>query len=333
MKIGLIVLAVLGILLIAVEGFLRLRFGLGNPPLYVADTRTGYRLAPNQRLRRMGNRIHINQYSMRNQDITAVPADQTLRVLLLGDSIANGGWWTDQSQTISQRLEDRLAAPLPPNCQRAEVLNASANSWGPRNELGYVMQFGTFEAQIVVVLLNTDDLFAIAPTSIQVGRDRTYPNRKPPLAIAEALQRWQKPQPLEDYQVLLKEPGDRVGANLEAIRQLHLHTHNHNGQLLLAMTPLWREVSPPGPRDYELKARERLQRFTQTEQIPYLDFLPLFTTQETPKILYRDHIHLSNHGNQLVTMELERWIRQLIVGELPSEATADIGDGLEDPWQ
>lgn len=333
MKIGLIVLAVLGILLIAVEGFLRLRFGLGNPPLYVADSRTGYRLAPNQRLRRMGNRIQINQYSMRNRDITIAPADYTLRVLLLGDSIANGGWWTDQSQTISQLLEDRLAAVLPPNWQRAEVLNASANSWGPRNELGYVMHFGTFEAQIVIVLLNTDDLFAIAPTSIQVGRDRAYPNRKPPLAIAEALQRWQKPQPLEDYQVLLKEPGDRVGANLEALRQLHLYTKDHHGQLLLTMTPLWREVSPPGSRDYELTARERLQRFTQTEQIPYLDFLPLFTAQATPKTLYRDHIHLSSQGNQLVTVELEHWIRQLIAGELPSGVAAEIAEGLDDPWK
>ncbi|PSR13657.1 lipolytic protein G-D-S-L family, partial [filamentous cyanobacterium CCP3] len=54
----------MGILALAVaELFLRVRYGLGNPPLYVADTRTGYRLAPHQTLRRRGNRIAINAYS------------------------------------------------------------------------------------------------------------------------------------------------------------------------------------------------------------------------------------------------------------------------------
>src|SRR5512146_993552 len=88
--------------------WLRLQYGLGNPPLYMADARTGYRLVPNQRLQRRGNRIAINQYSMRGDDLQPQRPAATLRVLMLGDSIANGGWWTDQTELISLKLQAAL---------------------------------------------------------------------------------------------------------------------------------------------------------------------------------------------------------------------------------
>ena len=61
-------LAIAGVgvgLVVAIELALRWVLGFGSPPLYVADSRTGYRLAPNQTLRRFGNRIEVNEYSMR----------------------------------------------------------------------------------------------------------------------------------------------------------------------------------------------------------------------------------------------------------------------------
>ena len=55
----------LGAALGAGELTARHRLGLGTPPLYVADTLTEYRLKPNQNLRRFGNRIEVNAFSMR----------------------------------------------------------------------------------------------------------------------------------------------------------------------------------------------------------------------------------------------------------------------------
>ena len=50
---GLIVsLGALIIVAVLVEGVLRVGFGFGNPPLYIADEHIGYLLAPNQRVRR-----------------------------------------------------------------------------------------------------------------------------------------------------------------------------------------------------------------------------------------------------------------------------------------
>jgi len=310
-KIALIVLIIAIALLVVLEVALRLLFGFGNPLIYVADEQIGYLLAPEQRTRRFGRRIQINQFSQRSQAISPKREPSTLRVLLLGDSIANGGWWTDQEQTISSIITGNLTETGDIPYTKVEVLNASANSWAPRNELAYLQRFGTFESQAVVLLLNTDDLFGTAPTSVPVGRDRYYPSRKPPLGIIEAYTRLlllYKPPP--EMAAVNAEKGDRVGFNLEAIAKIQEITTIAAAKFLLVMTPLLREVGAPGPRDYEIKARSRLTELTSSQEIEYIDFLPIFNDAENSESLYRDHIHLSPAGNQMVSQTICYAIRR-----------------------
>jgi len=384
------VVVLLGSFLLLEVG-LRLLFGFGNPLLYLADAEIGYLLAPNQRTRRFGNRIAINEYSMRSSTITNRRPTSTLRVLLLGDSVANGASWTDQNRTISALMTTQLELAVRVSSdesfighqpfERVEVLNASANSWGPQNELGYLKRFGSFEAQVIVLLLNTDDLFAAAPTSDPVGRAPNYPNRKPPYALAEVYTRYLSPRlsrlrmktltkklaGLRDQQRRrfasmpppspcssentqsgssdrldscqggsyangaptlapeLPEPrselaqqeteafhNDSLESNLDAIRQIQALAAQAGAEFVLAMTPLWREIGEPGPRDYERKARDRLTKLTQDEPIRYLDFLPMFNRIESPQRLYRDHIHLSRQGNQRVSEAIARSLVPLL---------------------
>ncbi|MEM9451335.1 MAG: SGNH/GDSL hydrolase family protein [Cyanobacteria bacterium P01_E01_bin.6] len=299
-------LAVLAVVVVVVDISLRRLFGFGNPLLYVADEQIGYLLAPNQDVRRFGNRILINDYSMRGEAIAPTRSSDTLRVLIVGDSIANGGWWTDHDETISARLQHHLATSLENlPFKTAEVLNASANSWGPRNELAYIRAYSCFEAQVLVLLINTDDLFATEPTPVQVGRDRNYPARRPPFALAEVIGRYVlPPASIPELEVVRAEGGDRVGKNLEAIRQIQSIVTQQGGHLVLVMTPLLRELGSPGPRDYELDARDRLTVFTQQHQIPYLDMLSVLNTQDDPAQLYRDHIHFNADGNQLIAGQM-----------------------------
>ncbi|MGE5657575.1 MAG: SGNH/GDSL hydrolase family protein [Actinomycetota bacterium] len=335
MKVAVVTVAIIFSLLALLEASLRLIGGFGNPLIYIPDRHCGYRLAPNQRVRRFGNRIEINQYSMRNSATASLPPPLTLRVLLLGDSVANGGWWTDQADTISAILTQRLShqeggqagekgergkgdsqriepTSSPTTHFNVEVLNASANSWGPRNQLGYLKEFGDFGAVAVVVLLNTDDLFTKVPCSSVVGRDRNYPNRKPFCAIVEICYRYLLPEPATTESAgQNQETGDIVGYNLEAIRQIHQLATQANRFFLLAMTPLLRELGSNGPRNYELIARNRLTKLTQTEQILYLDFLPIFNAVQQPVTLYRDSIHLSQRGNQLVSKTISQAIANL----------------------
>lgn len=311
----LIGLGAIAVMIALIEVALRVGFGFGNPPLYVADDRIGYLLAPNQTVRRFGNLIHINAYAMRAEAIAPQPAAGTLRLLLLGDSLANGNWWTDQDDILSQRIAHYLQAKLSGSYTDIEALNASANSWGPRNELAYLERYGTMGSQVLVLLLNTDDLFGSRPTPIQVGRDRSYPNRKPPGAIAELLGYYfKKNQPIPGLQDIRDEGGDRVGQNLEAINGIYQQITTDGGQFILVLSPLKREL--PGPKDYELVARQRLQDWATEQNIPYLDLLETYRTHKpAPEGLYRDHIHLSPAGNELVGEAIAQAIAQ---GELPA---------------
>ncbi len=313
----LIIVAALFGLFVATEIGLRLLFGFGNPLTYIGDEKIGYLLAPSQRTRRFGNRIEINQYSMRGANIQQTPLPSTLRIMLLGDSIANGGWWTDQDNTISSKMMRSLTSTsnLSQNMEQVEVLNASANSWGPRNELAYLERFGSFGAKAVVLLINTDDLFSTAPTSLPVGRDRNYPDKKPISAYSEILNRYIKKQkPIAGLKEVQSETGDRVGSNLKAISKIQEFTRKNNAQFLLAMTPLLREIEEQ-PRDYEIKARQRLQEFTKTQGLTYIDFLPIFNSNPDPKTLYHDHIHFNLQGNQLISEVIEQKLLELLQQE------------------
>jgi lysophospholipase L1-like esterase len=303
-------LAVLTVAVGIIEATLRFGYGLGKPPLYQADEHIGYLLAPNQRLRRFGNNIVINEYAMRAEAIAPQPAAQTLRIFLLGDSLANGNGWTDQSDILSARIAHYMQGTLPQGYEQVEALNASANSWGPRNELAYLRRYGTFGAKVLVLLLNTDDLFGTQPTPLQVGRDRGYPDHNPPLALMEVLSRLQKQKPIPGLKEIQNEEGDRVGKNLTAIDGIYHKVKAEGGQFILVLSPLKREL--PGPRDYELVARQRLTDWANQKNIPYLDLLKTYQQQPQPESLYRDHIHLSPAGNELVAGAIAQSISQQI---------------------
>lgn len=299
MKIWILAACLIVVVMIAEVG-LRFVWGLGRPPLYVADSSMGYRLAPNQQIRRFGNRISINQYSMRASEILPLPASDDLRLFLLGDSLANGNWWTDQDDILSELIARSLRSVLPAPYSRVEPLNASANSWGPRNQLAYLQCYGTFGATVLVLLLNTDDLFGTQPTDLQVGRDRNYPDRNPSSALAEVISRLIKRNtPVPGLEKIQNEGGDRVGKNLNAINLIYQQASAEGIAFLLVLSPLRREI--PTPRDYETVARERLQDWTVQNDIPYIDLLSAFKAHPDTDSLYRDHIHLSPSGNQLVS--------------------------------
>lgn len=311
MKIWIPVVGILAAALLA-EIVLRLGFGFGRPPLYVADSTIGYRLAPNQQIRRFGNRIFINQHSMRADEIAPLPAPEHFRLLLLGDSLANGNWWTDQSDILSELIAHKLQLVLPAQYTKVEPLNASANSWGPRNQLAYLQRYGTFGATVLVLLLNTDDLFGTQPTGLQVGRDRNYPDRNPPFAIAELFNRLLKRNsPIPGLKEIQNEQGDRVGKNLSAIDLIYRQAIAKDTKFLLVLSPLKREI--PTPRDYEIEARERLKSWAVEHNISYIDLLPIFQNYPAVDSLYRDHIHLSPVGNQLVASSIVSEINLLFL--------------------
>ena len=177
--------AILLALLVTGELVARYAFGLGDPPLSVADPEIEYLFKPNQTCRRFGNRIHYNAYSMRSDDFPphkSRPGE--LRVLVIGDSVVNGGAHTDQSELATSLLARRLEADLG---RPVVVGNVSAGSWGPPNMLAYVKRFGLFDADVVVIVLSSHDYADVPTFEPLVGISPGFPDRKPVLALQEVL--------------------------------------------------------------------------------------------------------------------------------------------------
>lgn len=93
--------------LIVIELVLRLVFGLGNPVLIQADADTGYRVRPNQTVFRFGKKAEYNQYSQRSATLTANKPPGTVRILMIGDSMINGGNLSAHTETIYDLFKAR----------------------------------------------------------------------------------------------------------------------------------------------------------------------------------------------------------------------------------
>lgn len=152
--------------------------GLGTPPLTTPHPTIEYMFQPNQDVNRFGNRQAYNQFGMRS---AALPgSDKTEIVLVIGDSVINGGNLTDQADlatTIATREDaDRFYA------------NISAGSWGPGNQLAYLEEFGTFGATAAVLVLNTGDLDDIP--KFDPLDPMTHPLQPPLSALGEGITRY-----------------------------------------------------------------------------------------------------------------------------------------------
>lgn len=160
----------------AAEIIARFSFGLGTPPLSVAHPNIEYMFTPNQDIKRFGNRILINEFGMRS--ISMALLTQQKRVLVFGDSVVNGGNLTDHDELATTRLSD----------QSVFYGNISAISWGPRNIIAWIEEFGILNADKAIVVISSHDLTDFP--NFAALDPNTHPTRLPVSALIEGIQRY-----------------------------------------------------------------------------------------------------------------------------------------------
>ncbi|MBW4649295.1 MAG: SGNH/GDSL hydrolase family protein [Kastovskya adunca ATA6-11-RM4] len=289
--------------LAATEVLLRLIFGLGNPVLVQADAQMGYRFQPNQKIFRFGRRIEYNQYSMRSEPINPQSPLGTLRIVMTGDSVLNGGNPTDQKETISELFETKIKSSNP----RVEVLNASAGSWGIGNHLGYLREFGTFNSDAVILQIGTHDLTQPTSTSDRVGTDPNYPTSPPLFAVQEAWTRYAFPRlanslnlnpPAPEVQPLNPENAEgQFEQNMQKLKAIASLVRAEKIPLFVLYTPDRSDLIPqPKVPPYQPEFLQLLKSL----QIPVVDTHQAWSTspQKTIETYFRDNVHLSVAGNQ-----------------------------------
>ncbi|MGJ3247551.1 MAG: SGNH/GDSL hydrolase family protein [Elainellaceae cyanobacterium] len=280
---------------------LRLGFGFGYPVLSQTDSETGYRFRPNQDLKRFGRRILYNQYSQRSEPITEAKQQGTLRLMMVGDSVLNGGSLTSHEHTISEVLEEHFTD----SNYSSEVLNASAGSWGIGNQLGYVKKFGTFNSDAIILQIGTHDLYQPMSTSEVVGTHPGYPDVRPLLATQEVISRYLLPRmarllPTESSPQTLNTSAldAKFTKNMEYLRELISQVDN-NTPILVLFTPNREDLIPQTTTpEYKQEFISILEELN----IPIIDTQAAWSDLPTSVVesYFHDGVHLSIEGNKAV---------------------------------
>ncbi|MGD1874817.1 MAG: SGNH/GDSL hydrolase family protein [Mastigocoleus sp.] len=301
------------------EIVLRLTFGLGNPPLFQADSDTGYRFQPNQKLTRFGKKIQYNQYSQRSESITLNKPQKGLRIMIVGDSVSNGGAITDQSKIISEQLKDKLNT----KANKLEVLNASTGSWGIGNQLGYIRKFGTFQSDLIIIQIGSHDLMQPTSTDKNLGKPYT-PIHNPALATQELIIRYILPRlsilkfidknsnPNSNSNISIPKGGitksnEQFKQNMDYLREIISLIRSKKIPILVLFTPDKIDLIPTFRTP--IYKSEFLQIIKQLK-VPIVD--THLAWSKLPKITveshYRDFIHFNERGNLAVADLLSKEI-------------------------
>lgn len=288
--------------MLAIEISLRLIFGLGSPLLYQQDVACGYLPQPDQNINRFFAHNQINHFSMRSPDIDVHRAAGHERVLLLGDSVLYGTTYVDQSAIFSS-----LLANLLPSIEHkpVDVLNASAGGWGIANEVGYLTTRGTFDANLVLIVLNTTD--PSQPMS-QFEPGMNFPQSRPWSAIGEAWSHYVFPRLVHralpgDAGTSVPEKEDATATildNLRLLKQAQLFCKKSGAIFGVVYVPF---VGWKG--DFAERAHAEIVTWTADEGALLFDTAPVLSG-ENPAAVTFDGMHLRPRGHELVAKEIMR---------------------------
>jgi hypothetical protein len=299
--------AVVALIVCAVELLARYVVGLGDPPLFAMDAEIEYVMKPSRTYRRFGNRIAINQWSMRSDEF---PRQKQLaaefRLIVFGDSIIQGGAVLDQSEIATELLRTDLSTRL----HRPVIVgNVSAGSWGPLNMVAYAERHGFFDADAVVIVLSSHD-FADVPVFAPRGAD--WPTRAPLLAIQEAVTRY-LPRYLPTFgeadsvsSAQAREnspPGENISKSLAALDKL-IRLASADAKVAVAL-----HFERDEPIDHPKQGHAELRKTAVAAGVPVLDFGPEFAKARLAgNEPYRDWIHPTAVGQAIIAKTIGNWV-------------------------
>ncbi|HEX8876247.1 MAG TPA: SGNH/GDSL hydrolase family protein [Phycisphaerales bacterium] len=292
-----VVLGLIAAFIIA-ELVARFGLGLGDPPLFVRDDTVEYLIKPGT-YRRFGHAISINRWSQRSPEIDANKSDPNeLRVLVIGDSVVNGGALLDDSQIATRLLEDALRAEL---SRPVRVLNIAAGSWGPQNQLAYLEKFGTFGADAAVIVWSSHDAWDVPRFD---GLRDDQPEQRPLLAVGELVGRYVLPR----LRTRAAAPGptdEDFAAALRSAGSLVAHLKAQGVPIAIVLHDTRGEIEGK-PADASLeRGRRQLADLVSAQDIPVLrtrDRLEPGLARGEP--VFQDDIHPTATGQALVARSL-----------------------------
>lgn len=286
---------------------LRYGLGLGDPPLYEPHPTIEYVMKPGI-YRRFGNRITVNSMGMRSPESVVHPAKPNVRrVLVIGDSIVNGGSLTDDDDLATSLLERRLSAETP-----IAFGNVSAGSWGPENWLAFLHERGTFQAEFAVLVINDGDATDV-PTFAPLGPD--HPISKPPLALWEAMVRYlPRYVPLVgSHRVVSRPSADPAGKPIDALADCVALLRRSGAATCAVLVPAESELLSE-----ILPGRKEIAKRLAELAVPVVFADDRIRAAIAEGIIpYRDGTHLATEGQAILAESLLEALRMVGFEEAP----------------
>lgn len=293
------------LLFIGGELFARFYLGLGDPPLSQFDPTMEYRFKPDQNCKRFGNHIKYNHYSMRSDDFPIHKSrPDELRVMVIGDSIINGGSLSDQSEIATSILQQKLAEDF----NRPVIVgNISAGSWGPPNELAYLKHFGLFDADVLVIVLSSHDYADVPDFKPVVGVNLAWPDHKPLLALWEGFDRYVLPKLKhqdasdEAYMAATAPPRQAdIDWSMQSLHDMIAMARASGAKVIVAQ-----HLEKTETMSALLPGHDIIKSACLKDRITPIQFGPPFETARTQgQQLYRDGIHPNAAGQRIIAVAL-----------------------------
>lgn len=282
-------------------------YGLHRPVVY-EQTGYGYRVAPNQDLRRFGNRIRYNEFGLRNEATTREPPAGLTRVLCLGDSVTNGGAITDQSETVTRQMEEFLQQ----GGRKVEVLNASAPGWAVANELGWLRNFGTFGSRYLVLIISTHDLFQGMAPADTVDSHPSFPSSRPVFALHNVVTNYLLPRILPE--------GSQQDPGAAGVEASELQARRNREDIIEIVRFAIEQKARPivvfleqggdnGHDAVTLGAKRRFFSLMAREQIPVVTLSGEVETLGR-QTMFRDDVHPNPAGNRSIATAVVRELQE-----------------------
>ncbi|MEM1026597.1 MAG: SGNH/GDSL hydrolase family protein [Planctomycetota bacterium] len=310
-----IVFGVLVLSLLGGELFARYGLELGDPVLMQSHAAIEYLPKPDQDVRIYGSRHRINAYGMRSED---PPQNaQAVRVLVLGDSVIYGGRRTDHSALSTTITQAKLRESFD---QDVWVGNASAGSWGPGNWLAYVEAFGTFEADVAIVVLSPHDIGDTPRFDPTWAATQTT---QPPFsALGVAMQEvWSRVRSRLGSKAAAKNPNDlnQPGIPIPEPDEPHRITAEQDLTALLgifakqkipAAVLYFPEADADGRHD---SVRGRFKEIAEANGAKFIDLRErLLNEDPATNPAYRDRMHPSHEGQRRIADAMVEAVKALI---------------------
>ena len=295
----LVVLAALILCAIGSELFARYIIGAGNPVLKISHPTIGYMPKPSQSGTQLHNNYYYNSYGMRSQDFPKTKSNSNeFRVLLIGDSVIAGGVLTDQQQLASEIIQERLSRQLN---RPVIVANISCGGWGPKNQVEYIKNYGTFDADLAVWVLSSHD-----PAECNsAGHPASYPLVKPLCASTELLNKAgiissSVPADISPAPSIQ----DCININRDSFFQMVDILKRDNIKLMVVQHLTVDELMNVPDSGYH-----QISQWADQVNVPDYEYSSLFKQNpESIPLFFRDYIHINALGQQLYAEAITKTI-------------------------